>query len=51
MASRRSYRDVLPQEVVRKEIEKAKGIQFDPVIAEYMIKMIEEDKEYKMREQ
>ena len=27
------------------EIEKAKGIQFDPVIAEYMIKMIEEDKE------
>ncbi|NBH12978.1 response regulator [Lachnospiraceae bacterium] len=51
MASRRSYRDVLPQEVVRAEIERAKGIQFDPVIAQYMIRMIDEDTEYKMREQ
>ncbi len=50
MSSRRSYRDVLPQEVVRGEIEKGKGIQFDPVIAEHMITMIDEDKEYKMRE-
>ena len=50
MSSRRSYRDVLPQEVVRGEIEKGKGTQFDPVIAEHMITMIDEDKEYKMRE-
>lgn len=50
MSSRRSYRDVLPQEVVRGEIEKGKGTQFDPVIAEYMITMIDEDGGYKMRE-
>jgi len=50
MASNRSYRDALPQEVVRKEIEKGKGTQFDPEIAEVMLKMIEEDKEYRMKE-
>lgn len=50
MSSRRSYRDVLPQKVVRGEIEKGKGTQFDPVIAEYMLMMIDEDREYKMRE-
>ena len=50
MASNRSYRDALPQEVVRKEIEKGKGTQLDPEIAEVMLKMIEEDKEYRMKE-
>ncbi|MBR2208182.1 MAG: response regulator [Synergistaceae bacterium] len=50
MASRRSYRDVLPQDVVRKEIEKGKGTQFDPVFADIMLEMIDEDKEYKMKE-
>lgn len=50
MASNRSYRDALPQEVVRQEIEKGKGTQFDPKIADIMLKMIDEDKEYRMKE-
>ena len=50
MTSNRSYRDALPQEKVREEIEKGKGNQFDPVFADIMLKMIDEDKEYKMRE-
>ncbi len=50
MSSRRSYRDVLPQDVVRKEIEKGKGTQFDPVFADIIIRMIDEDKDYNMCE-
>ncbi len=50
MTSKRSYRDQLPQEVVRNEIVKGRGTQFDPVFADIMIKMIDEDKDYKMRE-
>lgn len=50
MSSRRSYRDVLPQHVVRAEIEKGKGIQFDPVFADIMIDIIDEDRDYQMRE-
>ena len=50
MTSHRSYRDILSQEVVRGEIEKGKGTQFDPVFADIMIKMIDEDKEYLMHE-
>lgn len=48
MASNRSYRKALPQEVVRSEIEKGKGKQFDPEIADIMLQMIDEDKEYAM---
>ena len=50
MTSRRSYRDVLPQDTVRAEIEKEKGKQFDPVFADIMLQMIDEDKDYKMSE-
>lgn len=50
MASKRAYRDVMSQEVVRKELEKGKGMQFDPVIADQMIAMIDEDTDYRMRE-
>lgn len=50
MSSRRSYRDVLPQQVVRLEIEKGKGTQFDPRFADIMLEMIDEDTEYAMRE-
>ena len=50
MTSHRSYRDILPQEVVRGEIEKGKGSQFDPVFADIMLQMIDEDKEYLMHE-
>ena len=48
MASNRSYRNALPQEIVRQEIEKGRGKQFDPDIANIMLEMIDEDKEYKM---
>lgn len=50
MTSHRSYRDVLPQGVVRDEIEKGKGTQFDPAFADIMLFMIDEDDEYTMRE-
>ncbi len=50
MASNRSYRNALPQEVVRAEIEKGRGTQFDPRIADIMLRMIDEDKEYRMKE-
>ena len=48
MASNRSYRNALPQDIVREEIEKGKGRQFDPEIADIMLGMIDEDKEYRM---
>ena len=50
MSSRRSYRDVLPQSVVKEEIEKGRGSQFDPEFADIMIAMIDEDTNYQMRE-
>lgn len=48
MASDRSYRNALPQEVVRSEIEKGRGKQFDEKIANIMLQMIDEDKSYTM---
>lgn len=50
MASRRSYRAELPQKVVREEIAKGKGTQFDPIFADIMLAMIDEDTEYNMKE-
>lgn len=50
MASNRSYRNALPQDVVRSEIEKGKGTQFDPDIADIMLQMIDEDKDYEMKQ-
>jgi len=50
MTSHRSYRDILPQEVVRSELEKGRGTQFDPVFADIMLSMIDEDKDYLMHE-
>ena len=43
MTSRRSYRDILPKEVVRAELEKGKGTQFDPVFADIMLDMMAAD--------
>ena len=40
----------MEQSRVREQIEKGKGTQFDPRFADIMIHMIDEDKEYKMRE-
>lgn len=50
MASRRSYRDVLPRETIRKEFVKNLGKQFDPTFGQIMIDLIDSDKEYQMRE-
>ncbi len=50
MTSKRPYRDVLPQKVVREQIEKGIGTQFDPAIARIMLDMIDHDPEYRMRQ-
>lgn len=49
MTSRRSYRDALAQDVVRKEIENGRGTQFDPAFADIMLQMIDEDGDYRLR--
>ena len=51
MTSRRSYRDPLPKEAVRSEIIKGRGSQFDPKFADIMLQMMDEDKDFNMREQ
>lgn len=50
MTSKRSYRDILSQEIVLSELEKGKGTQFDETIAQMMIELIKEDKDYHMHE-
>ena len=50
MTSNRSYRRGMEQSKDREQIEKGKGTQFDPRFADIMITMIDEDKEYRMRE-
>ena len=51
MSSRRSYRDVLPQVKIRQEIVDGRGTQFDPVFADIMLAMIDEDATFTMREE
>ena len=41
MTSKRSYRDALPLEVVRAEIEKCSGTQFDPQIANVFLNILD----------
>ena len=50
MTSNRSYRDALPQEKVREEFVKCRGTQFDPELTDIIIKMIDDDHDYQMRE-
>ncbi len=50
MTSKRSYRDVLPQEVVLAEVEKGSGSQFDPAIAKLMVELMKEDEAYLLHE-
>ncbi len=50
MTSNRSYRDYLPQNVVREEIEKNIGTQFDEAPARAMLKIMDRDKEYMLHE-
>ncbi|MBR6337931.1 MAG: hypothetical protein IKR76_09430 [Ruminococcus sp.] len=50
MTSNRSYRNFLPQDVVREEIEKNIGTQFDKASARAMLKIIDSDKLYMLHE-
>ena len=50
MTSRRSYRDIIPQDHVKSEIERGMGSQFDQTFAQIMLDMISEDTEYIMHE-
>lgn len=50
MTSNRSYRDYLPQQRVKEEILKYRGIQFDPKVADAMIKLMQADIHYVMHE-
>ena len=50
MTSNRSYRGALPQEKVRGEIERCRGSQFDPRFADILLEMMDEDKDYRMKE-
>ncbi|MBQ9008440.1 MAG: response regulator [Clostridia bacterium] len=50
MTSARSYRDPLTQEQVRKELTNGMGTQFDPRFAQIMLEMMDEDPEFRMRE-
>ena len=50
MTSNRSYREAIPQHIVREELVKGMGKQFDPEFAKIMIHMIDLDIEYHMKE-
>lgn len=50
MTSKRSYRDPIPQQIVREEIVKGMGTQFDPEYARLMLHLIDVDTEYEMSE-
>lgn len=50
MTSNRSYRNYLPQDVVRSEIEKNMGTQFDPEVVKVMLEIMDQDVNYEMHE-
>ncbi len=50
MTSNRSYRAAMPQQLVREEIVKGAGTQFDPEIARAMQHLIDVDVDYEMKE-
>ena len=50
MTSNRSYRNAIPQHIVREEIVKGSGTQFDPEFARIMLQMIDHDIDYRMQE-
>ena len=50
MTSKRAYSEIRPQAEVRVEIARCKGSYFDPAIADILLQMIDDDKDYKMKE-
>ena len=51
MTSRTSYRDPLPQQIVREQFVTGAGRSMDPVYAKIMMRMIDADGGYSMREE
>jgi HD-GYP domain-containing protein (c-di-GMP phosphodiesterase class II) len=51
MTSNRSYRKAMDQSIVRAELEHGSGTQFDPEFAAAMIRLIDRDTDYHMREE
>ena len=43
MTSRRSYRNALDLQIVKDEIQKCKGTQFDPKLADAFLEILEND--------
>ena len=50
MSSTRSYRNAMSQEEIRQEVIKGRGKQFDPVLADILLQLMEEDTDYNMRQ-
>lgn len=50
MSSNRSYRSAMSQEVIRQEVMQGRGKQFDPVLADIMLQLMQEDVNYDMRQ-
>ena len=48
MTSNRSYRSSMSQDKVKTEIIEGRGTQFDPGIADVMLEIIDEDKEFEL---
>lgn len=51
MTSNRSYRSHLSQEEVRQELIRCSGTQFDPEFARIMLQLVDQDKDYRLREE
>lgn len=50
MTSNRSYRRQLSQDAVREELARCSGTQFDPDFARIMLQLVDQDKDYLLRE-
>lgn len=50
MTSSRSFRSLFPQQFVRSEMEYQSGKQFDPDIVKVILQMIDEDKDFKLKQ-
>lgn len=50
MTSKRIYREDRSQDYVRAEVKNNRGTQFDPLFADIMLEMIDEDVDFEMRE-
>ena len=50
MTSNRSYRSAIPQQIVREELLKNCGTQFDPDFARLMVRLLDHDTDYRMKE-